>query len=868
MGEDSCSKQLIDGDGTFNVSGLESFMKTVKLAECGLSYAVVAIMGPQSSGKSTLLNHLFHTNFREMDTFRRRSQTTKGIWIAKCVGIEPCTIAMDLEGTDGRERGEDDTTFEKQSALFALATADILLINMWCHDIGREQAANKPLLKTVFQVMMRLFSPRKTILLFVIRDKTKTPLEHLEPVLREDIQKIWDAVSKPKAHIDTPLSEFFNVEVTALSSYEEKEEQFKEQVAQLRQRFFHSIAPGRLAGDRRGVVPASAFSFSAQQIWKVIRENKDLDLPAHKVMVATVRCDEIANEKLSRLTSDEGWLELEEGVQSGPVSGFGKKLSSILDAYLSEYDMEAIYFDEGVRAAKRQQLESKALHLVHPAYQAMLGHLRSKTLDSFKNGLELSLKKGTGFAASVRDCTLSCMLEFDKGCSDVAIRQADWDASKACDKLRRDIEAHAASVRSAKLSELVANYEKQLTEALAEPVESLFDAAGQDTWGSIRRLLKRETEVAVSGFSTALAGFELDQTTFDKMVGNLVDFARNVVEKKSREEAGKVLNRMTDRFSTVFRHDNDSMPRVWTGKEDIRAITKDARIVALKLLSVMAAIRLDEKPDQIENVLFSSLTDGTNAVALTRHSTDALASSTWEEVPPKNTLISPVQCKSLWTQLQKETEYTVTQAISVQEAHRRGNNGLPSPWVILVMVVLGFNEFMLILNLLLKSPLYLMALFIICVLFRALWIQLHIGGEFRHGALSGILSLLSKIIPTVMNLLKLLADAGPTVMNVLKRLADAGQTAMNLLKRLADEGQMDQNPEPSRLDPPSLGSQSFRGQSQRETSSFRSQSQRETSAGPDLSSSSSQVSSSESGIEYSSSLIHRQVSNVGTIDRT
>ncbi|KAI8032873.1 hypothetical protein LOK49_LG01G03966 [Camellia lanceoleosa] len=23
---------------------------------------------------------------------------------------------------------------------------------MWCHDIGREQAANKPLLKTVFQV--------------------------------------------------------------------------------------------------------------------------------------------------------------------------------------------------------------------------------------------------------------------------------------------------------------------------------------------------------------------------------------------------------------------------------------------------------------------------------------------------------------------------------------------------------------------------------------------------------------------------------------------------------------------------------------------------------------------------------------------
>eukprot|EP01018_Ginkgo_biloba_P021580 Gb_39091 [translate_table: standard] len=391
--EECCCTQLIDGEGSYNADDLEGFMKAVKLAECGLSYAVVSIMGPQSSGKSTLLNNLFHTNFREMDAFKGRTQTTQGIWLAEATGIDPCTLVMDLEGTDGRERGElgsvsvavfvchkvariariryrvrqiscvsdqpgwvylilrriprvtgtksesfwpDDTAFEKQSALFALAVSDIVLINMWCHDIGREQAANKPLLKTVFQVMMRLFSPRKTTLLFVIRDKTKTPLEVLEPVLREDIKKIWDSVPKPTMHQQTPLSEFFNVEVTALSSYEEKEEQFKEQVVLLRQRFFNSIAPGGLAGDRRAVVPASGFSFSAQQIWKIIRENKDLDLPAHKVMVATVRCEEIAKEKLAQLTSDEGWQELEEAVQSGPVVGFGKKLSAILDKYFSE----------------------------------------------------------------------------------------------------------------------------------------------------------------------------------------------------------------------------------------------------------------------------------------------------------------------------------------------------------------------------------------------------------------------------------------------------------------------------------------------------------------------------------------------------
>uniref|UniRef100_A0A7N0SX25 Protein ROOT HAIR DEFECTIVE 3 homolog n=1 Tax=Kalanchoe fedtschenkoi TaxID=63787 RepID=A0A7N0SX25_KALFE len=755
-----CSTQLIDGDGEFNVSGLEHFMKEVKLGECGLSYAVVSIMGPQSSGKSTLLNNLFGTNFKEMDAFKGRSQTTKGIWMARCAGIEPCTIVMDLEGTDGRERGEDDTAFEKQSALFALAVSDIVLINMWCHDIGREQAANKPLLKTVFQVMMRLFSPRKTTLMFVIRDKTRTPLENLEPVLREDIQKIWDSVPKPEAHKETPLSEFFNVEVVALSSYEEKEEQFKEQVANLRQRFFHSIAPGGLAGDRRGVVPASGFSFSAQQIWKVIKENRDLDLPAHKVMVATVRCEEIANEKYSNFTMNEIWRHIEESVQSGPVSGFGKKISSLLDTCLSEYHSEAVYFDEGVRTSKQKQLEEKLLQLIQPAFHSMLGHLRSGTLEKFKDAFEKALNSGEGFSSASTRCTESFMAQFDEACSDVIIPLAGWDSSKTRDKLRRDIDAHVASVRAAKLTEVTSMFEKKLTEALSGPVEALLDEAGDDTWPAIRKLYNRETESAISGLADALTGFDMDEKTTEEMLANLQNFARSVIESKAREEAGRVLIRMKDRFSTLFSRDSDSMPRVWTGKEDIRGITRNARTASLKLLSVMAAIRLDDEPDNISKTLSAALLDASGSASSNRSITvgDPLASSKWEEVPVSRTLITPVQCKSLWRQFKSETEYSVTQAMSAQEANKRNNNWLPPPWAIVAMLVLGFNEFMT----LLRNPLYLGVIFVGYLLFRALWVQLDISAEFRNGALPGILSISTKFLPTVTNLLRKLAEQGQT----------------------------------------------------------------------------------------------------------
>nr|TKR74995.1 hypothetical protein D5086_0000289870 [Populus alba] len=432
--------QLVDGNGKFNVDGLKDFMTATEFAQSGLSYAIVAIIGSQSSGKSTLMNQTFHTNFEEMDAYNGRGQTTKGIWIAKCSDIDPFTIAMDFEGTDSNQRGEDDTAFEKQSTLFALAIADVVLINMWYKDIGLENAASRPLLKIVFQVMKRLFKPRKKTLLFVLRDHSKTPLEYLKTALLEDIEKIWAAVAEPETLCSAPLREFFNVEIAALTSYDYEEENFKEQVARLRQRF---ISPGGLTGDQREAEPASGFFIRAENIWKTIKDNKDLDLPALKVMVATVRCEEIAEEKLRQFTTDiDDWLALKRAVQAGPVSGFGAALGSTLETYLSQYDTEVIHFDQDVRNAKRRQMESQALEVVRNAYDTMLEHLYSNTLESFKTSLEQLLNGGEGFVASARTCAQSCFLQFDKGCEakkGVQLRAVSavsddhdiWDSCKA-----------------------------------------------------------------------------------------------------------------------------------------------------------------------------------------------------------------------------------------------------------------------------------------------------------------------------------------------------------------------------------------------------------------------------------------------------
>lgn len=89
--------------------------------------------------------------------------------------------------------------------------------------------------------------------------------------------------------------------------------------------------------------------------------------------------------------------------------------------------------------------------------------------------------------------------------------------------------------------------QEKLSKALLEPVESLLDAASDDTWPTIRKLLQKETSSALSGFSSELSAFDLDDAAVSKMCTKLEDYAKSVVESKAREEAGRVLIRMKDR---------------------------------------------------------------------------------------------------------------------------------------------------------------------------------------------------------------------------------------------------------------------------------------------------------------------------------
>lgn len=84
--------------------------------------------------------------------------------------------------------------------------------------------------------------------------------------------------------------------------------------------------------------------------------------------------------------------------------------------------------------------------------------------------------------------------------------------------------------------------QETLKNNLTDSLEDLFKEADDKTWSAVRELLQRETESAVSQYSTALSWFELDKQA-------MRDCARAIVEEKARQKAKMVFTSMKTRLA-------------------------------------------------------------------------------------------------------------------------------------------------------------------------------------------------------------------------------------------------------------------------------------------------------------------------------
>lgn len=710
------SVQLIDEEKRF-AKNLETYVDACYMNksedDSGLNYHIVSVFGSQSTGKSTLLNKLFGTQFDVMDE-EKRQQTTKGIWfshanyIASHDETNPKTenkknvYVLDVEGVDGREKA-DDKDFERKSALFALATSEVLIVNIFEHQVGLYQGANMELLKTVMEVNLSLFHKQaeRCLLLFVIRDFTGlTPLSNLGQSLEADMNRIWADLNKPEECKDSKLVDFFDLKFASISHKHYQPEKFDSDIRKLGDDFSNETF---FANNRyHKKIPIDAWALYSQQIWEQIENNKDLDLPTQQILVSRFKCNEISTALYDEIFDKEfNKLTLPE---KDPLESC-KVFKALRSKCLELYDQQASRYKSAVYLETRKELELKMDLKLKDFQSRILGLLIEKLvteLDSAYAALKKS-KTTSNFEETLKYVIDETLDKFETASSQYIL----VDDSEVSEIYAQNLKVHSEllmaklkdfsdRMRNKESTALVNKLGKKfqikikeyLIEEVTQPTDDLWDKVMSQFDQIVEKLLKTYEYGQGYDFQLGLKeGNDLLHLKIMKMIWKKYDVL--VHDFINEDTVSRILRNV---FEDKFKFDDKGLPIVWKDFNQLDSRFNKSKEETLKLLPLLGTMRLSNgKTVQIPKY---NIDENDSEQEL-----DSASEIEDDSDPDINTnkfarLLTTKQKAKISKRFKKDADAIYLDAKRSIAANR---TSIP-PFMYVLLLVLGWNEFMMILR--------------------------------------------------------------------------------------------------------------------------------------------------------------------------
>lgn len=754
--ENQHALQVINEDKEFN-NEIMNYIHKVAPSLVGDNYHIISVFGSQLTGKSTLLNKLFHTSFDTMDDSQGRNQTTHGIWMAYSPVVNTThpvakgslnLFVMDVEGTDGRERGEDQD-FERKAALFALATLEIMIVNIWEHQVGLYQGANMGLLKTVFEVNLTLFgaakarastgeeqedsaATHKILLLFVIRDHVgNTPLLSLADSLTSDLHKMWDSLNKPQELAHLKFEDFFDVDFHAIHHKILQPEEFAQDVSKLGDRL---TGPKLLfKPEYHHDVPIDGWTMYAELCWQQIETNKDLDLPTQQILVAKFKCDEIAQAAYANF--EEKFDDIlktqlpQEGVDTD-YENLAIYMAELRDEVLEEYDEDARRYNPSVYEDRRNQLTSKVYAKLQHLFDAHMQVVLNNVLTAF--AALVKLLKGKNFEQEVGRLTSELLAAFAVVATPLALGGALQVTA-----LRKELAERAEEiVKKQQLIELVSLVNKGVKKvgaAVAKIIEAeLLEAHQSDendaasvasagtnggstptkttnAWDAILAEFNKQKEQFLSKYLVKDGEYDFRLATTSQQNKEAVarftfkawDSFYSTIHRLITKES--VLATLKDRFELQFRYDVNGKPRLYQNTTQLEHAFDDAKEYALELMPLVTTATTSKgEPITPEVDIFDRLL---RASILGDDTATEDDSDSDDEATTFSAILDPKLSQQVLAKFKRETDaqFIETKRLIIQHITQ-----IPY-YIYLVILVLGWNEFMAVL----RNPLLFSLLLII-----------------------------------------------------------------------------------------------------------------------------------------------------------
>lgn len=734
--------QMINENKQFNESILNYIEKSTSSSNIGNNYHIISVFGSQSTGKSTLLNHLFNTNFDVMDESKRQ-QTTKGIWMAHSPlvsstltngsKLEENIFVMDVEGTDGRERGEDQD-FERKAALFALSTSEILIINIWETQVGLYQGANMGLLKTVFEVNLSLFgkskldnNDHKVLLLFVIRDHIGvTPLENLAATLTQDLVAMWDSLNIPPELSHLQFQDFFDIAFHTLGHKVLQPEKFTDDIKLLGNKIIDTHGSDYLfKKNYHHNIPVDGWTMYAESCWNQIDNNKDLDLPTQQILVAKFKCDEILN-----LVYDEFVLGFNEHLladapskssdteTSIDYSELGLSFMQMRNTTLENFELAASKYNQSVYEQKRAALSLKINNKFSELFEIYVKDLVDKYTKSFTDTVSFGKKKlqGNTFHEGITNLQESIYQEFSQNIALISLN-GDLEYDNHVKGLQLKLEQMVSKQQIVELNSIITKSLKKLNNGLGKVIVQELNDPKSETWDNILEKFKLYVDSTISKYEVG-AGEGADEydfglgTSLQSNIGAINKFKykswvsfHELIHKYISKD--NVLNLLKDRFDDKFRYDENGLPRLYQNGHELENSFNESKSYALDILPVLTIAKLSDGTEILPdyNIFDKRLRNqygGASVVTADDQQISIDTDSEEEEEEEENPCFAEILSESdkavILAKFKKEinAKFVETKRSIIQNVTQ-----IPY-YIYLVILVLGWNEFMAII----RNPLF------------------------------------------------------------------------------------------------------------------------------------------------------------------
>jgi len=576
-------------------------------------YAIISIMGPQSSGKSTILNELFGTNFDVMDHTKGRHQVTTGIWIGSCPKARDLMV-LDLEGTDSAERKQNRSNFERQTSLMALTLSEVLIINMWATDIGRSTGMNVDTLRAILSANLRLFAPdSKTLLLFLIREQSPdesqfgvTPSAQLRETVQRVLMTIWTEIDKPDGFGDTKLSDLFDIDFFFLPPLVYFKELFDRRCRELYGRFTRSSDPHYYFNNsyhfKKCVPPEGLWTWTSQ-IFQAITKDESLNIPDQQKLLSAYRCEHALNAAFAAFTN--GIAEVSAEVEARWVPRFGARLDAVIGAVMAQYKETASKYDEEEAMEKYKSLVDRIETQIQFLFNAQYKWLEAKVLDVFQLEMDRALPRGecvpdlNAVVNRAADCAKKVFSDQMAECAVKTENAAVVDRAKYWNETQQRLRERTKSIQLEQWQSLQKENESLADEHLLAAINKLLAAPTPTLWHDVSSL-----RVVYHGrFLREHIMAKLQRLMYDEQKLKEKALAiRNASDSLIVDRCKKYCLRMDlvlqELFDGAFNKCPESgVPRKWDETVPLDEVFVAAKDRALSILKLCGQIALDENLD-------------------------------------------------------------------------------------------------------------------------------------------------------------------------------------------------------------------------------------------------------------------------------